>query len=371
MAPINIAVGVVTVLSVERFRRSDLAAFWQEYRAVLVAWISLLFIFGLSAAVNGVSKSAFWSIKGQLVFVALVPMALLAQSRDLRRAFVWGLGISLGLMFIYTLMQVGLAKRMPFALHKPYNYRAAGFDNALTWAALCFSFSMVIAAEAARNAKPRLASAFVACGYIVVLALGERLYAVLATIATLVLFSNRHQWRYLVLIGLLGVGLAAYAGKYFHVGVLARYSVNSSNLSKAIAVRSDLWARATEMARDKPILGVGPGHYGRELRKLQGGPRPYAYNHAHSNWLHVLAELGLAGLGVFALFQWRILRWFWIRARSSHSYYLFVAAMYLVGGGITEATWFDSEIIIMSALLLAFRVPQKEFVYEASNNCRG
>ncbi len=70
-----------------------------------------------------------------------------------------------------------------------------------------------------------------------------------------------------------------------------------------MAARYDHWKEALEIAKDRPLLGIGLKTYGLP----QVGERYHLRNrtHAHNMFFNVLAELGI--FGVIALISWLII----------------------------------------------------------------
>jgi len=61
--------------------------------------------------------------------------------------------------------------------------------------------------------------------------------------------------------------------------------------------RLEVWRDTLRMAGDHPLFGVGPGGFDSALPAYHDTAR--AVSHAHNQFLHVLAELGLVGLAAF------------------------------------------------------------------------
>jgi len=99
-----------------------------------------------------------------------------------------------------------------------------------------------------------------------------------------------------LLIGLAVAGLGAERGITRHAESVVE-SENVSNLE-----RVNRWMAAAEMARRRPVLGVGYGTYPAEYpeyrRKLVLTDQAYFHMGAHSEPLRVLSETGVAGVGV-------------------------------------------------------------------------
>jgi O-antigen ligase len=99
-----------------------------------------------------------------------------------------------------------------------------------------------------------------------------------------------------LLIGIAVAGLGAERGITRHAESVVETD-NVSNLE-----RVNRWMAAAEMARKRPLLGVGYGIYPAEYpeyrRKLVLTDQAYFHMGAHSEPLRVLSETGVAGVGV-------------------------------------------------------------------------
>jgi O-antigen ligase/tetratricopeptide (TPR) repeat protein len=84
-----------------------------------------------------------------------------------------------------------------------------------------------------------------------------------------------------------------------------------SGLAASIDVRLDYWRPAAEMARSRPLFGVGPGKFGAVYLQLKG-PMAEETKSAHSAYMETAAEQGLAGLALLLAFwgwcAWRLAR---------------------------------------------------------------
>lgn len=132
----------------------------------------------------------------------------------------------------------------------------------------------------------------------------------LAVMAGFALWHRRHHlprlrpalWAGLLLVGLVVLAAVGYVSVQFF---LVR--------SAGDAGRLDMWRSALEIARDHPVLGVGPYMYGSALRVYRDPelvPLLDKLVAAHNLYLQVLAELGLAGLAVLT---WLVIAggWAW------------------------------------------------------------
>jgi O-antigen ligase len=92
-----------------------------------------------------------------------------------------------------------------------------------------------------------------------------------------------------LLAGLLAI--AAIAAAYANTGALSA-RVNET-ISLGLGGRSAIWRETWPMIKDFWLTGVGPGAYQRGMIVYQQSPRDVYYNHAHNEYVQVLAEGGL------------------------------------------------------------------------------
>ena len=149
--------------------------------------------------------------------------------------------------------------------------------------------------------------------------------AILATIIFFPLFlflRNRVQikehplWRriisspfviYPLLIGgLIALFIWRFPGKTMEQWYRAVVSESQTILvtSNSMQERTILWNKSYEMAKDHPLLGVGPGHwkimipeYGLIAKRINYGDRYFV--RPHNDWLWVLTEYGIPGTLIF------------------------------------------------------------------------
>ena len=154
------------------------------------------------------------------------------------------------------------------------------------------------------------------------------LIGAVAGFAALMWFARRRMPR--AGVGWLAAGLAivvAVAATYASWHALA--SRVEETLTEGLGGRREIWARTWAMASDFWISGVGVGAYERAMSVYQTQPHVFYFNHAHNEYLQLLAEGGLllAVPATIALASaaWQVWRHvnadrtavFWIRAGAA------------------------------------------------------
>lgn len=119
-------------------------------------------------------------------------------------------------------------------------------------------------------------------------------------------------------------------------------------------LRFDLWRGALDITRDHPVLGVGPGEFGRAYRLIRDpGYVDNRLGTAHNFYLNTLAETGVIGGLVALAFVALLLRSWWRLWRSAETptrrIHLEGALAALVGFG--AHSFFDTFTIVPLALL--------------------
>ena len=113
----------------------------------------------------------------------------------------------------------------------------------------------------------------------------------------------------------------------------ANWNALATRVEETLAVglggRREIWDRTWAMASDFWITGVGAGAYERAMTVYQQQPHVFYFNHAHNEYLQLLAEggavLGVPAAIALAAGAWRIWRHvsgdrtavFWIRAGAA------------------------------------------------------
>lgn len=88
-----------------------------------------------------------------------------------------------------------------------------------------------------------------------------------------------------------GAAVALIAAVYVNTAdLMARID---ETLAAGVGGRREIWAATWPMIRDFPVTGVGVGAYARAMSVYQPPQHLFAFNHAHSEYLQIVAEGGL------------------------------------------------------------------------------
>jgi len=134
--------------------------------------------------------------------------------------------------------------------------------------------------------------------------------------------------------------------------------------------RINAWQFAINLTKDRPLIGGGFETFTRELFAIYA-PNPARFNDAHSIYFEVLGEHGYVGLALFlllALFAWRTgSRLIRLAKAPEHKWARQLAATaqvsligYWAGGAFLGLAYFDAYYLIISVLVLAHTVVERE-----------
>jgi hypothetical protein len=130
-----------------------------------------------------------------------------------------------------------------------------------------------------------------------------------------------------LLVGMLGLGVGAFLGK--HSGY---FDKGASSLS----ARFDYWRAVTQMIRERPLLGYGPGTFQRQYAVLKR-PESEMAKLAHNDYLQQGCDSGLPALAAFSLFVLGSVFWLYRRSNLSGARFaLWLGAFAYTIQGLTE-----------------------------------
>ena len=165
---------------------------------------------------------------------------------------------------------------------------------------------------------------FMSAALVVGLSRSGLIAAVAGLLSLWVLSSGRMRGRGRIwlLAGLLAV--IAIAAAYANTSALSARLTETLNLG--LGGRSAIWRETWPMIKDFWLTGVGPGAYQRGMIVYQQSPRVVYFNHAHNEYVQVLAEggvlLAIPAIVIAVAGAWRIRRRlgadrtpiYWVRA---------------------------------------------------------
>ncbi len=127
------------------------------------------------------------------------------------------------------------------------------------------------------------------------------LVAVLASVLAMAVVAAGGGSRWRRLLGLAGVAAlivlaAVWIGADVFYGTVEHLGAEVGDPERSPRVR--LWADAMRLWRTAPLLGTGLGTFGVALPAFRTIGAPVVYAHAESDWVELLADTGLVGLGL-------------------------------------------------------------------------
>jgi len=108
--------------------------------------------------------------------------------------------------------------------------------------------------------------------------------------------------RRVVAAALLMYTFAVFVGWFGWEKVTDRFARLRTNPDIVDATRAGIWTDTLRMAGDFPVLGAGIGSFGRLYPVYRTVPGPLGIDHAHNDYLELLAGGGAVGLGLCAWF---------------------------------------------------------------------
>jgi putative inorganic carbon (HCO3(-)) transporter len=179
-------------------------------------------------------------------------------------------------------------------------------------------------------------------------------------------------WRTWSLPIMLGgfVGLLVLAVLFVEPVRLRVFSIFADRQDSSNNFRRNVWDAVFEMIRDRPIIGIGPGHNSfNKVYPLYQRPR-YSALSAYSILLEVAVEMGFVGLACFlwlivvtfntAVLQLRRLR----ESRNIQGFWLigaFASLLGMLAHGTVDTIWFRPEVNtlwwLMMALIASYWTP--------------
>lgn len=155
--------------------------------------------------------------------------------------------------------------------------------------------------------------------------------------AVCILIKDKKKVLSIFTVVCIGLGAAVSMSPYIQNRLVSITDVNYQSNSERLLV----WQSAYEMFTDYPLTGVGIGNYKKQYQEVYISPQAKeAYlDHAHNNFVHILAERGLIGefafiIMVAAIFYSSISQW--KEKKDMVSLMMFIAWLSYMIQGLTE-----------------------------------
>jgi O-antigen ligase len=142
--------------------------------------------------------------------------------------------------------------------------------------------------------------------------------------------------------------------------------------------RIAIYENSLNMIKAHPLIGLGANTYMKNYRFYKNSPEYRGvvtsdYIYAHNNFLHLLAELGFLGLGIFLWLLYLILRQsLRIRRRLAEPFLKTLSLSLIVGltafliNGLTESSLYSSRVAGIFWFLAGFSLGLKKFIHADS-----
>jgi len=187
-------------------------------------------------------------------------------------------------------------------------------------------------------------------------------------------------WSLPIMLGGL-LGLLVLAVLFVEPVRLRVFSIFADRQDSSNNFRRNVWDAVFEMIRDRPIIGIGPGHNSfNKVYPLYQRPR-YSALSAYSILLEVAVEMGFVGLTCFlwlivvtfntAFLQLRRLR----QSRNIQGFWLigaFASLLGMLAHGTVDTIWFRPEVNtlwwLMVALIASYWTPLNQANTQAVNS---
>lgn len=361
---------IIVLLVLAMVKHGPVPALKMAWRAPfmvpIIVFVLVSFVAGLCAGGLKEGLSSLSTARGFVIYPVLY--LVLDNQKVITRGFYGWLvvGAICGVMGMIE----GVFNYHPFTA---YQYlQATGFlNNPMTYAGIMQLTSFMAAGHLAAlfiNRKSTninrlgLPLVLLTCNFVGLLFAAER-SAWLGMVAGVLILTLRIS-RKAFLIGIVALTLSVVAG-YFAVPVVKTRLQSASNwqADQSITLRLKVWQIALDTFKASPLLGVGPRNFPRIPTDAVPGESK-DLNHGHSNYMHVLATLGVLGLLSFA---WLVLAPFVATWRNSMqvgwpdgiNMGLMAALASLMVAGIFEYNFGSGQVRLAEWFCLAFFCPRK------------
>ncbi|MBK9618416.1 MAG: O-antigen ligase family protein [Candidatus Obscuribacter sp.] len=363
-------IAIIVLLLLALVKHGPVAAFKQAWRAPfmvpILVFVLISFVSGLAAGGLKEGLSSLTTARGFVIYPVLY--LVLDNQKVIARGF-YGWLIAGAICGVMGLIE-GVFNYHPFTT---YQYlQATGFlNNPMTYAGIMQLTSFMAAGHLAALFVNRKSTSIntlalplvLLCANFVGLLFAAERSAWLGMVAGVLVLTLRIS-RKAFLLGILVLSFSVVAG-YFAVPVVKTRLQSASNwqADQSITLRLKVWQIALDTFKTSPLLGAGPRNFPRIPTDAVPGESK-DLNHGHSNYMHVLATLGVLGLISFA---WLVVAPFIATWRAAQepgwpdgiNLGLMAALASLMVAGIFEYNFGSGQVRLAEWFCLAFYRPRK------------
>ncbi len=271
------------------------------------------------------SRSIVFMYK-QWVFLAIFFFSLRFKEGQIREGALFLLGISTGLVALYSILQHFTGWH--FGLAEPlerigYRSRSTGFFPVLLSFGLYFSLTastfLALGWPERKSARGMFFLAVSALSYVAVLYNAGRAGLLSVWVGFILwLFLSPVDRKLHFLVGSAALTLLAWLASpaiFSRFQQLEGYEFEASAQNRRLAV----WQRSYEIFQDHPLFGIGADNFRTAYaEKIEGTPAK-ALGHAHNDFLNVLVYAGILGLAAFLFFWKELTARLWNSFRQSRA----------------------------------------------------
>ena len=271
----------------------------------MFSFLAFLAVMGISSPMAVNTYASFWATYGMAVVLLCICVPMPSLVTSVHRIKVWS----------YTFVAVALYVGGWAAFHNGYGPSAAGggqdenYVAAMMGMAIPFAYFSIFA-ETRRVPKVLLTlSILVLCGAVVAAENASRGgFIGLCVVFLYCLARSQRKWIGLSLITVVAVVVFGTAGPQYWDEIATIKDVHEGTAD----MRLEVWTIGLRMFAANPVLGVGPGNFRWVVGEYQSPEQREKYGRdlggsiiAHSLFVELLAELGLAGVAVVIALLWR------------------------------------------------------------------
>jgi O-antigen ligase len=294
--PLNIPLVISVVLLVSWLMKKDKR--WSRQSSLLVAFLAVIAV-GVPLAAN--TFSAFWALYGMATILVCIGLPLPSLVTSVRTLRLW----------IYTFVAVALYVGTWATFNGGYGPSGAAGGQDENYVAAMMGMAVAFAYFSIFAAKTRLAKLVLAGSILVFLAamaaeqdVSRGGFLGLCAVFLYCLARSPRKWVGVVVIAVILAVVVPFVGSNYWNEISTISDVNEGTAD----LRLEIWQIGIRMWQANPIFGVGAGNFRWLVGAYESAEQLEKYGRdlggsiiAHSLFVELLAELGIAGALVLLL----------------------------------------------------------------------